>query len=279
MGGLGVTEKGVESIKGVEAHHYSVSIDDQLKSKLLSKVGKSFSSDLSNEDNEKLNQMIASSTINSFDVWVGKGNPNIYQYSVSLDIPLSQIIDSVDPNIGGSKVSILWTTVYYDFNVQNNLFMPTEFTMAEDFLANSNKLQIKNGVYGVKEFADKISVKENGYGVKANTSGSCDKATDGSIFSSTGHSESVKGDVSNISMLLNDVLKRTNGNGFCYSSLKDWSFTVPIADSYSQVPPQGGYSSFFCVDSTGAKENLIAYPKGGTCLPKVAIPGEVKPKN
>ena len=265
-----ITEKGVEEIKGINTYHYSINVDRQLSKKLLAKISDNFASNLSDGDKENLTQIIGAATVNSFDVWIGKGDNNIYQYNVILDIPLSKIIGFEDKSIGDNKVSINWKTTYYDFDTPNNLFMPDKFISITEFINTFKKAQLKNEVSSFGELATDLFGIEKSYGSKSNTSGSCMSPLSGSLFSPTGHTKNLTIAISSISILLNKVMGITNGAGFCYSTGKEWSFTIPIADAYSTDSlPEGGYTEFFCVDSTGAKETLTAFPKGGTCLPKV----------
>jgi hypothetical protein len=267
---LTINEKGIENIRGLDTYHYSIDIDSNSSKNILSKVAGNFILNLSSEDNEKLNQMIEATKVNSFDIWIGKEDSNIYQYSVALDIPISTILDIGDNNISDNKLSISWKTTYYDFNIQNNLFMPSQFISAVDFANNTKKAQIKNRVFDIKELADNLFRKEKSYGVKSNLSGSCINPVSGSIFSPTGHVLGVEKEVLDITISIKDIIDKTNGAGFCYGTVKDWSFTIPVSESYDVKDlPEGGYKSFFCTDSTGAKEELTAFPKGGTCLIKV----------
>lgn len=265
-----IIEKGVESIKGIDTYHYSISVDGQLSKKLLIQISNDFVSNLSYGDKENLTQILGAVTVNSFDVWVGKGDNNIYQYNVILDIPLSKIIGFEDKSIGDNKVSIDWKTTYYDFNIPNNLFMPDKFISITEFINIFKKTQIKNEVASLGKIATSLFEIEKSYGSKSNLNGSCMSPLSGSLFSPVGHTKNLTIAISSISMLLNKIMGVTNGVGFCYSTPKDWSFTIPVADDYSvDSLPEGGYKEFFCVDSTGAKDNLTAFPEGSTCLPKV----------
>jgi hypothetical protein len=65
---------------------------------------------------------------------------------------------------------------------------------------------------------------------------------------------------------MNNILSTTEGAGYCYNNPKAWSFTVPIAPSYDTASiPVEGFTSFFCIDSTGATKDLTATPSGVVC--------------
>lgn len=264
-----ITEKGQENIKGIDTYHYSINADRQLAKNLLSKISNDFILNLSEADNTRLAEILGSVTVNSLEVWVGKGDSNIYQYNVSLSIPLSKIIGFEDKSIGDNKVNIVWKTTYYDFNISNSIFVPEESTPALDFVDNIKKEKVKNDVLSFKQVATSLFNSEKVYGTKSNSSGNCMNPTSGSLFSPLGHTKGAVTAVSSISSLLNKTLGTTNGNGYCYSTPKAWSFTVPISDNYDPtLVPVGGYNNFFCVDSTDATATLTASPKGTICSPK-----------
>lgn len=268
-----IVEKGQDNIRGVDTYRYSINSDRQLSKNLLSKISDNFVSNLSTDDKDKLTQILGSTTVDSFDVWVGKGDNNIYQYNVILDIPLSKIIGFEDKSIGDNKININWKTTYYDFNVPNNVVIPDTSIPATDFMNSIKELKIKNDVYSLKQLAINLFDIEKTYGKKSNANGSCINPSSGSLFSPTGHNKSATTAVSSISLLLNKILGTTNDAGFCYSTLKAWSFTVPISPIYDiSLLPAGGYTSFFCVDSTGVKQDLTTVPTGVTCTPKVETP-------
>lgn len=265
-----IIEKGQENIKGIDTYHYSINIDRQLAKNLLSKISDNFVLNLSDSDKDKLAQILGSIIIDSFDVWVGKGDNNIYQYNVILDIPLSKIIGFEDKSIGDNKININWKTTYYDFDISNNIFMLDESIPATDFVDNIKETRMKNDVSSFKQLATNLSKAESTYGKKSNTNGSCLNPNSGSLFSPTGHTKNAITAVSSISLFLNEILETTNRSGFCYSTPKAWSFTVPISPSYDIASvPEGGYTSFFCIDSIGSTTDLTTPPTGVVCLPKV----------
>jgi len=264
-----IIEKGQENIKSIDTYHYSINADRQLAKNLLSKISDNFVLNLSEVDKDKLAQILGSVTIDSFEVWVGKRDNNIYQYNVILDIPLSKIIGFEDKSIGDNQIKIAWKTTYYDFNINNNLFMPDTSTSVTDFVNSIKKEKIKSDVSFFKQLADSLFKVEGAYGKKSNSSGSCMNPTSGSLFSPTGHTKSAVTAISSLSELLNKILKTTGSAGFCYSTPKAWSFTVPISDNYDSASiPVGGYTSFFCIDSTGATQDLTTPPTGVVCSPK-----------
>ena len=261
-----ITEKGQENIKGIDTYHYSINADRQLAKNLLGKISDKFVLNLSNDDKDRLTQILGSVTLDSFDVWIGKGDSNIYQYNVVLDIPLSKIVGFEDKSIGDNIVNINWKTTYYDFDVSNNIFMPDTSIAVTDFVNNIKEIKMKNDVSSFKQLAANLLKTESSYGKTSNTSGSCINPSSGSLFSPTGHTKNTATAVSSISLLLNKILGITGGAGFCYSTPKAWSFTIPISTNYDKSSlPVEGYTSFFCVDSTGSTKDLTASPLGVVC--------------
>jgi hypothetical protein len=261
-----IVEKGQESIKGIDTYHYSVNFDRELTKNLLNIISDNFTLNLSVPDKDKLSDILGSINVTSFDVWVGKGDNNIYQYSVVFDVPLSKVISYEDKSIGNNKVSISWKTTYYDFNVTNEIVIPQESISVVDFINIIKQTRIKNEVSSFAGMAMSLKNAEGVYGNKTNPKGDCINPKVGSLFSPTGHTKGSDSAIGSISELLNKILKITNGNGFCYSTPKAWSFTIPISNNYDTafVPPDG-YKSFFCVDSTGDIKDLTSPPIGVSC--------------
>ncbi|HEY5589290.1 MAG TPA: hypothetical protein VIK86_10120 [Candidatus Paceibacterota bacterium] len=261
-----VTEKGQENIKGIDTYHYSINTDRQLIKKLLTKVSDDFTLDISAEDKSKYTDIIGSITVDSFDVWIGKGDNNIYQYNIVLDVPLSKILSYEDKSIGDNKVKFSWKTTYYDFNTPNDISIPKQSTDITDFVKTINEAKIKNEVSTFKQLTTSLFNAEGSFGKISNPKGDCMNPISGSLFSPIGHTKGSSTAIGSISELLNSVLKTTNNEGLCYSTAKAWSFTIPITDNYDVASkPVGGYQSFFCVDNTGATKNLIVPPTGVVC--------------
>jgi len=261
-----IIEKGLEKIKDIDTYHYSINANRQSAKNLLTEIVDNFTLNLSMEDKDKLTQILGAVIIDSFDVWIGKTDDNVYQYSVVLEVPLSKIIGLEDKSIGDNKVTLGWMTTLYDFNVSNNIFIPETSTLATDFVKIIKEKKIKNEVSSFSQLARSLFNAEGTYGKSSNTKGSCMSPTSGSLFSPTGHSKGAVSAVSSLSLLLNKILKTTEGVGSCYSTTKAWSFTVPISDNYdvSSVPTPE-YKTFFCVDSTGAIKDLTTPPTGAVC--------------
>jgi hypothetical protein len=263
---VAVIEKGQENIKGIDTYHYSINPDKQLSKKLLSKIFNNFILNVSSEDKTRLTEILGSTNVDSFDVWIGKGDNNIYQYNVVLNIPLSKIIDFQDKSIGNNLVTINWKTTYYDFNIPNKVLRPDTYTEVVDFVNNIKETRIKKEVDSFKGNATTLKNAEGVFGSKSNLSGSCMSPTVGSLFSPTGHTKGSTTAVSSISDLLNKIMGITKGAGSCYSTPKAWSFTVPISDNYDlSAQDIANNKYYYCVDNNGAMLELINSPAGVVC--------------
>ncbi len=261
-----IIEKGAEKIKDVDTYHYSITPDRQVSKKLLSKIYENFTLNHEEEDQIKLDQIIGSITVDSFDVWIGQNDNNIYQYSVVLDVPLSKIIGFEDKSIGDKVVTFDWKTTYYDFNISNEILIPEISVPATVFVNSVKEAKLKNEIFSFKQVATNFFSTEKSYGSKSNSSGSCMNPTSGSLFSPVGHKKDSTLAVSEISDLLNKVMEKTNGTGFCYSTANAWSLTIPISDDYNPSSPTAGeYRSYYCVDNTGTQKDLIIPPTGVVC--------------
>ena len=258
-----ITEKGQGNIKGMDAYHYSISLDKKLLKKFFDKIIENYTSDLSKEEKENLNLILGSSTLNSFEIWIGKGDNNIYQYLIDLDTPLSKIIGFEDASIGDKKINFIWKTTYFDFDKINNISIPEDSISMSDFFNVIAEEKVKEDVISFEKLASALYKKERVYGKNSNKSGSCMNPVSGSIFSPVGHPKNVNTQISFISLLLKKILGDKNENAHCYSDPKAWSFTVPILNDYTKNVEEIKYN--FCADSTGLKKELIEAPTGVVC--------------
>ncbi len=261
-----IIEKGEENIKGIETYHYSISANTELFKKLIEKISINFTQNLSEEDVSNLELILGSSTINSFDVWVGKGDSNIYQYSFDFDIPISKIIGFTDASIGDNKINIVWKTTYYDFDIVNNIIMPEDFIPATDFSNSIREIRIKNEIISFREISSALLKKEGTYGKNSNMKGDCANPISGSLFSPLGHTKKAAEEISSISLFLNKILAKNEEGSSCYSNSRAWSLAVPIFNNYNEIlSEEEKIKYYFCVDSTGSDKELINPPAGVIC--------------
>jgi hypothetical protein len=264
---IDVIEKGEENIKGIDTYRYSITTDRSLVKNLLMTITRGVSENLTEEEEERINQVLGSLNIASFDVWVGKGDNNIYQYNIIANVPLSKILGLDDKSIGDNTISVSWKTTYHDFDIINNIVMPDDFVLYLDYLEEMKKENIKKELNYFVDLASALKTKIKNYGYKSNTDGSCMNPVSGSLFSPTGHPKSASQEIGLISELLNEVMSETNNNGYCYSSSSDWSMAVPISESYQKLADGAEVimTRYYCVDSIGNKLELGKKPDGPVC--------------
>lgn len=261
-----IIEKGEEDIKGIKTYHYSISANTELFKKLIDKISTNLTQNFSEEDVSNLESIFGSSTINSFDVWVGKGDSNIYQYSFSIDIPLSKIIGFEDASIGDNKINIVWKTIYYDFDIANNIIIPEDFISATDFSNLIKETRVKNEIIFFEKLASSLLKKEGVYGKNSNTNGDCINPVSGSLYSPLGHTKKAVEEISSISLFINKMLAENDNIGFCFSNSKEWSLSVPVFNNYNEVLSDNEkIKYYFCVDSTGSNKELISPQTGVIC--------------
>ena len=262
-----VIEKGQEKIKNIDTYHYSISVDRESTKDLLYLIIANFTSNLPENNLLRLDEILSASNVKSLDVWIGKNDNTVYQYNAVIEIPISKIIGFDDRSIGDNKVVIDWKTTYYDFNISNNIFMPEDTVPALDFINSIKRNKLKNDVISFTKLAQNLFNAEGSYGKTSNNKGSCMNPISGSLFSPVGHnSKGAVEAVSSISKSLNEILKTTNGLGTCFSTTKDWSFSVPISDNYDVTSiPTPTHDLFFCVDSKGDIKELSSSPTGVIC--------------
>lgn len=257
-----ITEKGVDSIKGVDTYRYSINPDKELFKKLLVNITDKFILNQNEEDRIKMTEIVSSAFVKSFDVWVGKSDNTIYQYEIVLDIPLSKILSFEDKSIGDNQVSISWKTTYHDFNERNEIIIPDSFISTKDFIKNTKVKTIKEQVNALPALSDDLRKIEKTFGLRSNTTGSCMSPVSGSLFSPVGHLKTATIPVGQISSALNNILSLTSGQGICFSDLKSWSMTVPLSEDYTAGNP---FDSYYCVDSTGMRKEVSVPTKGPVC--------------
>lgn len=246
---LEYVDKGKENIHGIETRHYEVIATRPATKKFLISMIGLFSLQFTDEEKNNLDEALGAASINSFDVWTGKDDDNLYQIKFTLNIPLSRVLWLNDSGIAGGEVKLDWMTTYYDLNIENNIVVPRdEGINIEQFINNIKDIKIKNVISSFKSETIIFKNAVGSYGKKTNTSGSCTLPDSGSIFSPLGHVKGADMAVSSISSSISSLLLLTKGEGFCYSTPKAWALSAPL----STTPV-----SYFCTDSEGTTTTLL----------------------
>jgi hypothetical protein len=252
-----IIEKDPEIIHGMETYHYDVNTDKPMTKKLIKEISSTFFvSTMSEADRNQLEEILGSVNISSFEIWIGKNDNTIYQYKISLSVPLSKILGLEDSGIGNSEVKLDWTTTYYDFNVVNEINIPQDFVNVSDFVKSYNDIKLKNKVNSLISLANALKNSEGSFGKTVNKSGSCIKPDNGSLFSPLGHTKGATLVVGDIANTMNTILLKTNNIGSCFSTLKDWAVSVPLENELGL---------YYCIDSTGYSTKIDTELKGVVC--------------
>jgi hypothetical protein len=260
-----ITKRGEEFIKGVNTLHYSINPDKELFKSLMKKVVEKFVGGINELDKENIDLIISSTNVTSFGVWVGKGDNAIYQYNIVLEIPMTKILGFEDKSVGNNIMNISLKATYFDFNVENQSNIPSDYIEISEFVKSAKIESIKNKVKEFSTLALNLKKVEKKYGTKLNSKGSCMSPVSGSLFSPTGHPKTAILPVSEISSFLNYVLGLTGGRGTCYSTTTDWSFAIPLTDNYENIATSEEFNRYYCVDSKGGDIEIASLPKGVVC--------------
>ncbi len=251
-----IIEKDPENIRSIPTYRYLINADKASTKKFLSAIVDMFVASSEEGDKTYLDDIVAVTTIDSLEVWIGKDDNNIYQYSISFAVPLSKVVGLDDKGIAGDVVKLDWQTTYYDFNVPNNITIPVISIPIGEFMRNIFNNKIKNIISLLKENSVSLRNAGGSFGKSANVSGSCTNPTPGSLYSPTGHRKGADTAVGSIASTMNTILSYTNGLGYCYSKADAWAAAFPLS---------GGTDSFYCVDSTGASKILDLPINGVVC--------------
>lgn len=249
-----VTEKTAEDIHGVTNYHYQFTFDRPTTKKFLTSLFDIFTTTLSNNQKSNLEEALGATTVNNFEVWVGKNDDLVHQYKISLGVPLSKIINLDDKGIAGNQVTLDWQTAYYDFNIPHVISAPDNAITFSAFLKSITDQKIKNTISNITDLAKALHNAEGSYGNRANVSGSCTNPNPNSLFSPVGHTKGALTAVGGIATSMNTLLSLTNGAGSCFSSPTAWAVAAPL-ESDSALS--------YCVDSTG-KSTILTTPLKGT---------------
>ncbi len=257
IAGFNMTKMGEENIQGINTYKYSININQLLLTKFLNNVSDLYLSNLSVVEKDRLNKIFKATSINSFEVWIGKKDNNIYQYKLSLSIPLVKVIGLENKNITNKKINLDWQTTYYDFNIPNQVITPPDFIKFDDFIKNIEDINLKNTISSFTSSANLMKEAINNYGKKDNSAGSCSKAISGSLFSSVGHDKKASIAVEEITNIINKIITQTtSGAPSCYSTSKAWAISSPRISNPDY---------YFCIDSKGDSIILTKPITGPVC--------------
>jgi hypothetical protein len=256
MGTVTVTEKPDETIHGVSTYHYSIQASRDATKKFLTDMFDVFSIPLSSDTKQNIDEGLGATTLDSFDVWVGKDDSMLHQYQFTLTTPLSKVIALDDKGIAGKVVTLTVKDTFYDLGVSNKIAMPISSITMADFVNSIRDAKIKNIISTFGPIAKSLVNAEGGYGKKANPSGSCLNPAVGSLFSPTGHNQGASSQIGLVASTMDSLLNETDNTGSCYSTPSTWALAVPLSTDQS---------SYYCADNTGALVTTTTPLSGTIC--------------
>ncbi len=251
-----VIEKGEDDIRGTLSYHYEIIADRETSKKLLMGFIDIFTTNLSIDEKNILEERLGAVSLKSLEVWIGKEDNKIHQYKFALKTPLSRLIGLEDRGIAGNEVSLDWQTTYYDLDIPNNIIFPQDGISINNFIKDINDMKIKDKLSLFKPVADGFRNAVGNYGKRDNQAGSCSNPNPNSLFSPIGHPKGASNAVGGMASLMNEMLIATGGNIYCYSTPKAWAISAPLMSDPS---------TSFCVDSNGVNNIINTGLSGVTC--------------
>ena len=256
-----------EFIHGVDTYHYEMTASRPVTKKMLGDLAELLIAQLPPDQKSNMDEAIGASDINSFEVWIGKNDQNLYQFKFILNVPLSKVLGLNDSGIAGNEVNLNWMTTFYDVGVENNIAMPTDSIKVEDFVKNIKDTKIKNIISIFKPETTLFKNAIGSYGLRSNPMGSCTNPNPGSLFSPQGHAKGADTAISAISNSMISLLTATNGAGSCYSTSGAWALSAPLFTLKTNNSPADIQSTpvFYCTDSSGIITTLSTAITGPAC--------------
>lgn len=256
IGGVEMIKKGEQDIGGILTYNYSLSVDRVFLKKFLSDILNVVLPNLSNEEKLGMDQILGSASVDSFEVWIGKKDGNLYKYKFKLAVPLSKVIGLDDKTMANNSVVLDWETKYFDLDLPNSVTIPVQTIGMDDFVNNINDTKIKNLISSFSVSANVMKNALGNYGKKSNSKGSCVEPTSGSLFSPLGHTKGASTVVGTIASIMNEITSQTQGVSACYSTSKNWAIASPLISDPD---------SYFCSDSEGNSVILNESLTGTVC--------------
>ncbi len=251
-----IAKNGEEEIHGINTDHYSINIEKSSLNKFLVDVSGNFFVDQKEEEKISLDKTLNSIAIDSFDIWIGKKDNNLYQDKFVLSIPLSAINDSLDTNDKDKKIVLGIQTTYYEFNVHNYISVPSGAVDIDNYMKNIEDMNLRNEITSFAPLALAFKETFGNFGNKSNKDGSCASPVSGSLFSIKGHKKGGEDSINKIEGILNNIITKSILDPICYSTPKAWAISSHrISDS----------NYYFCMDSEGTFAILTEAISGPVC--------------
>ena len=253
---MNLIKKGQEDINGTKTYHYSIDVQKQAVKEFLTNILDIYMPKINGKEKTYMNNLVDSVSINSFDIWIGKKDQNIYQYSFTMSAPLSKIFNLNDKGLTNKDITFDWKSTYSDLNVPNTIVSPANPTTLDNFMEEIKDINLRNSITSFVSSANLLKEASGDFGSKSNN-GSCTNPTKGSLFYPDGYPKGATQAVSSISSVIKNLISQsTNGSPLCYSNSKAWAVAAPrLTDS----------SYYLCIDSTGKSAVLTNPISGPVC--------------
>jgi hypothetical protein len=248
-----IVSKDDTMINGASTYHYQVNANTDNVRHLIGSLSDTFLTRLPTDKKVATNDVLGGVRVDAFEFWVGKSDNTIYQYKMTLSIPLSKVIGIEDKGIVGNVVTLSSQTRFYDINVPNTIVMPQTTVPIEEYAKRITDMKIKNASLAFKTSAQNFRNTLGNYG-KGNVTGSCTKPVSGSLFSPVSHSKAATLVVGDIATDINTIIDFEGDTAVCYSSPSAWAIALPLASDLNTT---------YCTDSAGVTTTL-ATPLAGT---------------
>jgi hypothetical protein len=256
IGGLAFISKEDQVVSGVPMYHYEGEASNQVTKTLFSEISDLLFASLPPTDKSRLSDALGSIHVDSVDVWIAKDGPHVYQYKISMTMPLSKFLGLEDKSLSGSVIRLDWQTRLYDIGVANTITVPSLSVPMADYVKSITDMKIKNAAQALPPTAQAFHNATLNFGKASNLSGSCSKPTTSSLFSPTGHSKGASIAVGDMATIVNTVIKLTGEGASCYSTPSSWAIALPLASDPEK---------YYCVDSKGTAVNLSTKISGPVC--------------
>jgi len=236
-------------VRGVATYHYQFNFDAETSREFISEfVDVFFTADIDDEKKDLIRERLSALSLDSLEVWIGKDDSKIHQYSFAVRTPLSRLINLEDKGIAGSEVRLEWKTTYYDFDIPNDVQDSPDAISMQVFLDKIKDMKMKEELINFQAKAMEFKNYAGNFGTKANTTGSCINPSTSSLFSPVGHPAKATTPVGGIASKMNSLLASFPALS-CYSTPTDWSLSTLLSSA----------STFYFRLCYMGKEKLINY--------------------
>lgn len=255
-----IKENPSQKINGVDVYHYSIAVDNAMIEKFVHTVALSYGFKITDEEWLKINKILSATSVDSFEVWIGKSDRYLYKTNIILTVPLTKVLSLEDKNLSENKLKVELTNTYYNFGSQITIPRPESsvpMPQVVDTVQKSMKdASVKSIMQNLTTAFSNLHTVEKVYGPRSNSNGSCTNPAYGSLFSPTGHKKNASEAIALISENIITFISITGEQSVCYSTPSLWAIATPMVSDNTK---------YLCADSSGSSTVLLAAPTGAVC--------------